>query len=1164
MTPTHGPPETSLPRSTGSASQAPVPRADRRWLPAGTVAALLVAVGAVALIAVLALRSMQGSSAAAEHATAMREQLRALRDVLLTLQDAETGQRGFLLTGEEVYLKPFLDARARLSPQLDALRGALLRYPEALANLTTIEPLVREKIAEMEQTVALRRSGHLDAALALVRSDRGRIVMDRIRELLESMMQRADGRFQEARGQWQEISEWALTLTLGGLGVLLLLIVAAAALMSREFRARELQSWLRNVQMALSQRLQGDQRIEQLACAALDLLALALRAPLAVLHLREPDGSMRRAAAIGLQPDSAPAVLLPGEGLAGQVLKSRQALHLKALPDDYLPRVGSSLGRARPAQLLLAPVQLDGTVVALLEFGFFAAPTDDRARALLEQISEPLAMALRAAHDRSRLEDFLEETQRQAEELQAQQEELKVSNEELEEQSKALRESQAQMAAQQAELEQTNAQLEEQAQALEHQANLLAESQRILLDKATELERASQYKSEFLANMSHELRTPLNSTLILAKLLADNQSGNLSAEQVRFAQTIHGAGNDLLALINDILDLARIEAGKVELLHEPVALAPVLETLEKSFAPQAAQQQLDFSVSLDPGVPASLVTDERRLGQILKNLLSNALKFTHRGAVALKVSAGSDDSLCFAVHDTGIGIAAEQQQVVFDAFQQADGSTHRKYGGTGLGLSISRNLAQLLGGTLTLTSAPGEGSVFTLHLPVRPPAQNLTAPRRPPVLPEPPARDLEQRLPVQRPEQLATAAIPDDRGQLTSDQRLVLVVEDDLAFAGILRDVAHEGGFQCVVTHSAGDALLAAERYAPSAVVLDMNLPDRSGLVVLDELKRDPRFRHVPVHVVSVADYSHEALARGAVGYALKPVRRETLLQAFARLDERLSQRLRRVLVIEDDPRQRDSIRALLTTPEVEVVAAGTAAIALKMLTSSSFDCVIMDLNLPDLSGYELLERMAGKDALRFPPVIVYTGRSLDADEEQRLRRFSRSIILKDVRSPERLLDEVTLFLHQVESSLPAESQRMLKAMRGHDEVLSGRHLLIVEDDVRNIFALSSVLEPLGVKVRIARNGKEALAAVEAAFSGAAGTLDLVLMDVMMPEMDGLAAMREIRRLHPARRLPIIALTAKAMPDDQEKCLAAGASDYIAKPLEVDKLLSLLRVWMPR
>ncbi|HET8882135.1 MAG TPA: response regulator, partial [Solimonas sp.] len=938
-------------------------------------------------------------------------------------------------------------------------------------------------------------------------------------------------------------------------------IIVAALMTSRDYLARERYSWVRAGQSGLSARIQGEQRLETLGDNVLEFLAQFMGARAGAIYLREGDGRFRRFSGYALAADAGDALIRPGDGLLGQAAKERRALRVSDVPEHYLD-VASALGRSKARELLIAPAIVDGAVHAVIELGFLRAihPADEE---LFERVSETLAIAVRASKDRTRLEELLEETQRQAEELQAQQEELRVSNEELEEQGRVLKESQAQLESQQAELEQTNSHLEEQTQLLEHQKDELARAQQVLGEKAEELERSNQYKSEFLANMSHELRTPLNSTLILAKLLADNKDGNLSEQQVKFAQTIASAGNDLLTLINDILDLSKIEAGQVEVAPESLPLAETIEGMVRGVEPIAQQKKLKLTLSIEPGVPERIGTDPQRFGQIVRNLLSNALKFTANGEVALRVFAGGDDTVSFSVRDTGIGIAESQLEIIFEAFRQADGSTHRRYGGTGLGLSISRDLARLLGGDISVHSTPGEGSVFTLTLPIVYAGRNDTVHTPlPPPAPKPPREALPPLPRAGTPP--APASLDDDRERLAADARTILVIEDDARFAAILRDLAHELGFQCIVTQTAGDGLAAAAMYRPSAIVLDMNLPDHSGLGVLDQLKHNPQTRHIPVHVASVADYTHEALERGAIGYALKPVKREQLVAAFRRLEAKFTQSLRRVLVVEDDERQRDSICELLVSDDVQIVAVASAGDALAQLRATTFDCMVMGLNLPDFSGYELLDRMGEQGEVAFPPIIVYTGRSLGADEEQRLRRHSKSIIIKDARSPERLLDEVTLFLHQVEAKLPLERQRMLKAVRDRDETLSGRRVLVVEDDVRNIFALTSVLEPKGVKIEIARNGLEALAALDRSRASKAAAIDLVLMDIMMPEMDGLTAMREIRKRSEFKKLPIIALTAKAMQDDQEKCRAAGASDYIAKPLDVEKLLSLVRVWMPK
>jgi signal transduction histidine kinase/CheY-like chemotaxis protein/CHASE3 domain sensor protein len=1105
------------------------------------LAALVMAVIVIFVIAELSYQSLQIRAAhtmALNQTDAVRLQLNLL---LSELKDAETGQRGFLLTGLESFLEPYDSARTSLPGELATLRR-LTMHPDQQRNLETLEPLVTQKLDELAEAIALKRAGHADEAVEIVRSGRGKAHMDRLRAVIAEMNAVEERLLAEQMTAWHNGVTWSTYVTVGGSGVLLCAMMLIAWLASRDFRAREAEAWLRRVQMALNTQVQGDLRVESLGEKILGVLVENLDAQVGAVYVSEPGERLRRVAGHALEPSTEQGAMLRlGEGLTGQAAKENHAVHLRDLPEGYL-RVTSAVGRTKPRELVIAPASVDGTVHAVAELGFLHT-VDPTELEVLDRVSEAIAIAIRSARDRSRLEELLEETQRQAEELQAQQEELRVSNEELEQQGRTLQVSQTQLENQQAELEQTNTQLEEQAQSLELQRDDLARA-------GAELQRASVYKSEFLANMSHELRTPLNSSLILAKLLSDNREGNLSPEQIRFAQTIYSAGNDLLTLINDILDLSKIEAGKLDVRPESISLARLVDDLSNTFLPIAAQKQLELAMSTEVGMPDTVETDPTRLQQILKNLLSNALKFTERGGVSLVVGA-TDGRIRFDVRDTGIGIAADQHEVIFEAFRQADGGSNRKFGGTGLGLSISRDLARLLGGDLHVESTPGRGSTFTLSLPARYAARDAT-----------PARAAEGPSPQRAPRAPDTprgrpAPASDDRDRLASTSRSLLIIEDEPAFARILYDIGHELEFQGLLAATAEDGLAMAKRYRPSAIVLDVGLPDRSGLSVLDALKRDPLTRHIPVHVISASDHAKTALEMGAVGYALKPIEREQLLEAIKHLEAKVTQKLRRVLIVEDDPVLRESTARLLAADDVEAVAVGTTAKALEHLGATTFDCMVLDLSLPDRSGLELLGEMSRGDQYGVPPVIVYTGRSLSRDQVHELEQFSSSIIIKGARSPERLLDEVTLFLHQVESELPPERQRMLRDARDREAVFEGRRILIVEDDVRNVFALTSVLEPRGAKVEIARNGREALEHLRQNPG-----VDLVLMDIMMPVMDGLQATRELRKQPQFAKLPIIALTAKAMIDDREKCLEAGANDYIAKPLDADKLLSLARVWI--
>ncbi len=934
--------------------------------------------------------------------------------------------------------------------------------------------------------------------------------------------------------------------------------------------------WLQSGQTRLSEVMRGEQTRDQLVGQITRFLCEYLSAHAAAVFTRD-GGEFRRISTYGVSlTNGAPEGFMAGEGLLGQAVKDARTILLDDVPDNYL-LIESGLIRGNPRHLVIVPVLTDEIVNTVMEIGFLN-PVRPDAIELLERVCPAVGVAIRSANYRTNLQNLLEETQRQAEELQAQGEELRVSNEELEEQSRALRETQSRLVQQQAELEETNVQLEEQTQLLESQRDDLASTQSALQLKARELEQSSRYKSDFLANMSHELRTPLNSSLILARLLADNVDGNLSADQVRYAETILSSGNDLLSLINDILDLSKIEAGRMDMRPENVRVEQLLNDLSRVFEPLAQQKGLDLQIEVLPGCPDVIFADRQRLEQVLKNLVSNAVKFTEQGRVSLTIKRAAHDRITFAVTDTGIGIAPDQQEVIFEAFRQADGTTSRKYGGTGLGLSISRELTRLLAGELHLTSQRGEGSTFWITLPVsydpglvapRAPADPGTtadspeaAPMRPaaavqPPMPSPPTKPAPKNMTIGR-------YVDDDRARLTASTRILLVVEDDEAFARILYDLAHEQNFQCLIASTAEDAIIMAVQYLPSAVVLDIGLPDHSGLTVLDRLKHDSRTRHIPVHVVSADDFAEPALSLGAVGFLIKPVNRDALVDALQRMETKLSQRMQRVLVVEDDAVQLDSLRKLLASQNVATEGVQSAAECLERLKNETFDCMVLDLTLPDATGYSLLETLSQEEAYSFPPVIVYTGRDLSATEEQQLRRYSKSIIIKGAKSPERLLDEVTLFLHQVVSELPAQQQKMLEKARSRDALMEGRRILIVEDDVRNIFALTSILEQRGAITQIARNGREALTALEAVESGTAQPPDLVLMDVMMPEMDGLTATSEIRKRSRWKKLPIIMLTAKAMKDDQENCLAAGANDYMSKPLDVEKLLSLIRVWITR
>ncbi|QJI29254.1 response regulator [Pseudomonas sp. ADAK18] len=1096
--------------------------------------------------------------------------------------DLETGMRGFLITGDEHFLDPYEVAKPRIISDLRGLQELVSDNPQQVDRLKRLESLQNEWNNYAQEMIEMRRqNGDYRAA---VQAGRGKRLTDEVRKEYDQAVA-MEQQFRITRNE-DVTRTTVLSVTLyllfvlglsgflayAGRKNLLVLSDSYSTNLASQMKISkrlEQQAWLRNGQTELAEQVLGQLTLNLLGRNILQFFAQYMGSVVAALYVREEHGGLTRVAAYGFsrEQEQQEQSIYNDEGIVGQSAQQRRLIRLDDVPVDYF-KVSSGLGDGAPRSVLVVPTSDDDRVNGVIELGFLR-PLDERDVELMELIAGNIGTSIEAARYRQRLQEVLAETQQLNEELQVQQEELKTANEELEEQSRILKESQAHLETQQAELEQTNEQLAEQTQILADQRDAMdrknVELNRVqveLEDRADELQRSSKYKSEFLANMSHELRTPLNSSLILAKLLAENSEENLSAEQVKFAESIYSAGNDLLNLINDILDIAKVEAGKLEMRPENTSVARLTDGLRGMFEPLAADRKLGFQVEVQEGAPLMLFTDRQRLEQILKNLLSNAVKFTEKGQVSLTISRQPGEGIAFTVRDSGIGIAPDQQESIFEAFRQADGTTNRRYGGTGLGLSISRDLATLLGGYISVTSEPGQGSIFTLVLPEQYVERDEDAPaiehsRAVVVTPAPAASIKVSPLPVA--DEALIPRFADDREKAPFATRCILVVEDEPNFARILFDLAHELGYHCLVAHGADEGYSLAEQYLPDAILLDMRLPDHSGLTVLQRLKEHAETRHIPVHVISVEDRVEAAMHMGAIGYAVKPTTREELKDVFARLEAKLTQKVKRILLVEDDDLQRDSIARLIGDDDIEITAVGFAQEALDLLRSTVYDCMIIDLKLPDMLGNELLKRMATEDICSFPPVIIYTGRNLTRDEEAELRKYSRSIIIKGARSPERLLDEVTLFLHKVESGLSQERQKMLKTARSRDKVFEGRKVLLVDDDVRNIFALTSALEHKGAIVVIGRNGREAIEKLNEV-----DDIDLVLMDVMMPEMDGYEATALIRQDPRWRKLPIIAVTAKAMKDDQERCLAAGSNDYLAKPIDLDRLFSLIRVWLPK
>jgi HAMP domain-containing protein/signal transduction histidine kinase/DNA-binding response OmpR family regulator len=906
-------------------------------------------------------------------------------------------------------------------------------------------------------------------------------------------------------------------------------------------RNRE-QDWLKTNLAKFGSTMQGQRDLLTLGNILLSELAPVVNAEQGVMYVMETEGLVPRLRQLAGYADSpgapAPREYRLGESLVGQCAAERKLMLVDEVPDDAI-QIGSGLFSAKPRSVIVMPVLFEDQVKAVIELASLREFTASH-RAFLEQLTSSIGIVLNTIEATMRTESLLAQSQKLASELQTQQSELQQTNEEMALKAKLLAERNV-------EVERKNQEIEQARRALE--------------EKAAELALTSRYKSEFLANMSHELRTPLNSILILGQQLSDNVEQNLTPRQVEFAKTIHGAGTDLLNLISDILDLSKIESGTVTVESEEITFGQIRDTVDRNFRHEAERRSLDFNLEFDPGTGRALTTDPKRLLQILKNLLSNAFKFTEHGSVSLSarlvdhgwspdhpVLSQAPAVVAFVVTDTGIGISSDKQRIIFEAFQQADAGTARKFGGTGLGLAISRELATLLGGEIRLSSVPGEGSVFTLFLPLD--YRGTASPAR--------------RISVEQP---AIVAMPTDRLETIEDDRhdldasvpVLLIVEDDPHYARVLLDLARSRGFKGIVATRGADALRHARDYQPVAVSLDIFLPDMLGWTVLARLKQDPTTRHIPVQIVTIEEERQHGMERGAFAFLAKPATTEGIEAAFDRIKRFSEPQVRRLLVIEDNEAERIGIRALIEHDDVEIVTVGSGEEALARLSRESFDCAVLDLSLPDMSGFELLDRLQGQPGLRDLPIVVFTGRELSTAEDEHLQRLAKSVVLKGAQSPERLLDETALFLHRVVANLPAQQRAMLDRLHSSNEALTGRRVLVVDDDIRNIFALSSILERQGMEVVTSTSGKEAIRLLEKDPDTA-----LVLMDIMMPDMDGYETMREIRRNAAFRSLPIIALTAKAMKGDREKCLEAGASDYIAKPVHTDQLLATLRQWLHR
>jgi signal transduction histidine kinase/CheY-like chemotaxis protein/phage tail protein X len=949
---------------------------------------------------------------------------------------------------------------------------------------------------------------------------------------------------------------------------------AASVKMAEATTQNQIQDWLKTGQTQLSEQISGEQEIVQLAKNIITFLSTYLEMQVGLFYRLEEDKQTQKprlkmiASYAYTHRKGVSHQFEMGQGLVGQAALEQKPIFMTKVPENYYVRIQSGLGQALPRYVLVQPFMYEDTLKGIIELASFKNITPIQ-QDFMNQIMPSIGIAINTAESRSRMQVLLqqsrrqtEELQTQAEELQTQQEELRQTNEELEERT--------------LELERQKEAIRDKNQALEETKSEMEAAKVAIEKKAEELELASKYKSEFLANMSHELRTPLNSLLILAQLLSENTEGNLTEQEVEYAKTIHSAGSDLLTLINEILDLSKVEAGKIEITPEDWPLVEMTETMEYKFRPVADNKGVAFQIKLAENLPQLIHTDALRLQQIINNLLSNAFKFTSEGEVkltievinaseaekifALQTELAKGNLIQFSVSDTGIGIPEDKQMVIFEAFQQVDGTTSRRFGGTGLGLSISRQLARLLGGELQVHSEEGVGSTFTLCIPEK--LENAFSE-------EVERADVDILLPSETllnssneppaPSTGIKIAVADDRDRLQPEDKILLIIEDDRKFFTILMKLARERGFKCLVAGDGKSGLQLAEAYHPHAIVLDVGLPEMDGWTVMEKLKDNPDTRHIPVHFMSASDQSQDAKQMGAIGYLLKPISMAELAEAFNSIEEFVSKTVKNVLVIVDNEQHQQDILEIVGHDGVEMTTVSTRVRTQQELQLGTFDCMILDIDVEQQTGIAMLEALQYEEKLSEIPVILYSERELSEAEEKILQQCANNLTIKAVRSPERLLDEATLFLHQVETHLPKDKQQMLQRVHNKEAILSHKKVLIVDDDVRNTFALTTFLESKDMEVIVGDNGKEALELLDEH-----PDIALILMDIMMPEMDGYEAIQAIRKQPRFRKLPIIALTAKAMKGDKVKCIEAGASDYLSKPVDTDKLISLMRVWLYR
>lgn len=1146
--------------------------------------------------------------------------LRELENVLSSAKDAETGQRGYLLTGDPEFLKPYNGAYSRTMSSIDSTKsmveGKLMQQTDLdrlhdmlVRRFKVLENLVQNKLVDVDEL----RKGRIimDSARTLIGTIRSREQADllakttslnrfagitpvviiiaallalfitiyfyrkvnenikrniRLNEELRAKDKEITERIEIIQRIASQISKGDYKVRLNavdtdGLGVLSGSLNKMAEALDASFTNISNREWMQNGSAQLAEAIFGEKDLSELAGAIMTFIAKYTDSQVGALYVSDTTGlTMVQGYAVS---NNERKHLSKGEGIAGQCLASEAIIEIKDISPNQMD-IHFAAGDIRPNHIVAIPLKFDRKIRGVLELGSVHSYTPLQIE-FLKSISENIGIAINTTQNRVRLQELLEETQAQSEELLAQHSELESVNAELEAQAEKLQTSEEELRVQQEELAETNRELEERSRLLEERNHQIVLRNLEIQKKSEELALSAKYKSEFMANMSHELRTPLNSILLLSRLLAENKSANLVEEQVESAKVIQSSGNSLLQLIDDILDISKIESGKMQLEFESVAIDEIIMDMRNLFEPLAREKSLSFIINASPDIPPAIETDKLRLEQILKNLVSNALKFTSQGSIELSIKKSMDPAYVdFIVKDTGIGIPLEKQEMIFEAFQQADGSTRRKYGGTGLGLSISRQLAGLLQGSISLKSEAGRGSEFTVTVPKvktavkedKPIQESATVPMIE-LTPETvaPSANTDNEIRRQFISPTIPMAIPDDRDIISRNDKVMLIVEDDTAFAKALMDFSRKKGYKTVVCVRGDEALESARKYQPTGILLDIQLPVKSGWEVMEELKSDRNTRHIPVHIMSSYSVRKESLMSGAIDFINKPLAYEQMEQLFQKVEFYLKKEAKKVLIVEDNSKHAKALAYYLDSNSVNTIVSANLEHSLDSLKQKEVDCVILDMGVPDVRSYETLERFKQSEELSNIPIIVFTGKNLSHPEEMKIRQYADSIVVKTAYSYKRILDEVSLFLHLVEEKRSAAKDSSSLGTLG--QVLKNKTVLIADDDVRNIFSLTKALEQHQMKVLPATDGKEALKVLKTK-----PDVDMVLMDMMMPEMDGYETIQQIRKNPKWRNLPIIAVTAKAMTGDREKCIEAGASDYISKPVDADQLVSLLRIWL--